>query len=114
MFFNAFIFLFIIFIICLLHNFLISKYFYFLITGSIPSSFGNFCNLEFLDLSSNNLNGSLPEIINGTETCNSKSPLPNLRELYLEYNQLMGKLPNWLSEVKHLKELDISHNQLQG
>ena len=102
------------YLLFLLHNFLISKYFYFLITGSIPSSIGNFCNLQYLDLSDNNLNGSLPEIINGTGTWNSKSPLSNLRMLYLEYNQLMEKLPNWLGELKYLEELDISHNQLQG
>ena len=65
-------------------------------------------------MSNNNLNGSLPEIINGTETCNSKSPLPNLRGLYLDYNQLMGKLPNWLGELKNLRRLGLSHNKLEG
>ena len=78
------------FIICLLHNFLIRKYFLFLITGSIPSSIGNFCNLNYLDLSYNNLNGSLHEIVNGSETYNSKSPLPNLQVLDLSDNQLQG------------------------
>ena len=67
-----------------------------------------------MDLSNNNLNGSLPEIVNGTETCNSKSPLSNLRELELSVNQLMGKLPNWLGKLKNLEELDLSANQLQG
>ena len=67
-----------------------------------------------MDLSNNNLNGSLPEIINGTGTWNSKSPLPNLRELLLEYNQLMGKLPNWLGELKNLRRLQLSGNGLEG
>ena len=73
---------------------LICKYFNLLlvITSSIPSSIGNFCNLQ--NLRYNNLNGRLPNIINGTETCNSKSPLPNLRELHLSDIQLMGKLSN--------------------
>ena len=86
------------------------------ITGSIPSSIGNFCNLQYLDLDliDNNLNGSLPDIINETETCNSKSPLPNLRELDLSGNQLMGKLPNWLGELKNLRRLGLSHNKLEG
>ena len=53
-------------------------------------------------------------MINGTETCNSKSHLPNLRELYLEYNQLMGKLPNWLGELKNLRRLQLSGNELEG
>ena len=60
------------------------------------------------------MNGSLPEIINGIETCNSKSPLPNLRELDLFQNQLMGKLPNWLGELKNLRRLGLSHNKLEG
>ena len=60
------------------------------------------------------MNGSLPEIINGTETWNSKSPLPNLRELHLKYNQLMGKLPNWLGELKNLRRLQLSGNRLEG
>ena len=85
-----------------------------LITGPIPSSFGNFCNLKYLDLSINYLNGSLPEIIKGFETCSSKSPLPNLTELYLYENQLMGKLPNWLGELKNLRSLGLSNNKLEG
>ena len=85
--------LFLSFVYCII---LICKYFNLLlvITSSIPSSIGNFCNLQYLNLRYNNLNGSLPNIINGTETCNSKSPLPNLRELYLSDIQLMGKLSN--------------------
>ncbi|WJZ95570.1 hypothetical protein VitviT2T_014332 [Vitis vinifera] len=82
--------------------------------GSIPSSIGNFCNLKYLDLSFNLLNGSLPEIIEGLETCSSKSPLPNLTELSLYYNQLMGKLPNWLGELKNLRALYLSSNKFEG
>ncbi|KAJ9693382.1 hypothetical protein PVL29_012235 [Vitis rotundifolia] len=82
--------------------------------GPIPSSFGNFCNLKYLDLSHNNLNGSLHEIIKGIETCSSKSPLPNLTELYLSYNQLMGNLPNWLGELKNLRRLNLFSNRLES
>ncbi|KAJ9693238.1 hypothetical protein PVL29_012122 [Vitis rotundifolia] len=82
--------------------------------GSIPSSIGNFCNLKYLDLGENYLNGSLPEIIKGLETCSSKSPLPNLTELSLYDNQLMGKLPNWLGELKNLRTLDLSDNKFEG
>ncbi|KAL6312594.1 hypothetical protein AAG906_005995 [Vitis piasezkii] len=89
--------------------------------GPIPSSFGNFCNLKYLDLSLNYLNGSLPEIIKGIETCSSKSPLPNLTELYLYDNQLMGKLPNWLGPIPssfgnfcNLKYLYLGLNYLNG
>ncbi|XP_019077767.1 receptor-like protein EIX1 [Vitis vinifera] len=82
--------------------------------GPIPSSFGNFCNLKYLDLGGNYLNGSLPEIIKGIETSSSKSPLLNLTELYLDDSQLMGKLPNWLGELKNLRSLDLSWNKLEG
>ncbi|XP_059595739.1 receptor-like protein EIX1 [Vitis vinifera] len=82
--------------------------------GSIPSSIGNFCNLKYLDLGFNLLNGSLPEIIKGLETCRSKSPLPNLTELYLHRNQLMGTLPNWLGELKNLRVLALSGNKFEG
>ncbi|XP_034696037.1 receptor-like protein EIX1 [Vitis riparia] len=82
--------------------------------GSIPSSIGNFCNLKYLDLGANYLNGSLPEIIKGLETCSSKSPLPNLTELILYYNQLMGTLPNWLGELKNLRILYLSDNKFEG
>ncbi|XP_034696265.1 receptor-like protein EIX1 isoform X2 [Vitis riparia] len=82
--------------------------------GPIPSSFGNFCNLKYLNLGVNCLNGSLPEIIKGIETCSSKSPLLNLTELYLNGNQLMGKLPNWLGELKNLRGLGLSNNRLEG
>ncbi|KAJ9693327.1 hypothetical protein PVL29_012192 [Vitis rotundifolia] len=82
--------------------------------GSIPSSIGNFCNLKYLGLSFTLLNGSLPEVIKGLETCSSKSPLPNLTELSLYHNQLMGKLPKWLGELKNLRTLDLSFNKLEG
>ncbi|KAJ9693385.1 hypothetical protein PVL29_012238 [Vitis rotundifolia] len=77
-------------------------------------SIGNFCNLKYLDLSLNNLDGSVPEIIKGIGTCNSKSPLPNLRELYLDESQLMGKLPKWLGELQELRELHLSDNKFEG
>ncbi|KAJ9702965.1 hypothetical protein PVL29_004637 [Vitis rotundifolia] len=82
--------------------------------GSIPSSIGNFCNLKYLDLGINYLNGSLPKIIKGLETCSSKSPLPNLTELSLYGNQWMGKLPNWLGELKNLRRLYLFDNKFEG
>ena len=104
--------LFLSFVYCII---LICKYFNLLlvITDSIPSSIGNFCNLQYLNLKYNNLSGSLPDIINGTETSNSKCPLPNLRELYMSDNQLMGKLPNWLGEVKNLMRLSLFYKKLE-
>ena len=84
------------FLSCVYCIILICKYFNLplVITSSIPSSIGNFCNLQYLNLRYNNLNGNLLNIINVIKTCNSKSPLPNLRELYLSHIQLMGKLSN--------------------
>ena len=53
------------------------------------------------------MDGSLPEIII-EGSC--KTPLPNLKVLYLRYNQLMEKLPKWLGELRNLRGLDLSYN----
>ncbi|XP_059595583.1 receptor-like protein EIX2 [Vitis vinifera] len=90
--------------------------------GSIPSSIGNFCNLKYLDLSVNLLNGSLPEIIKGLETCSSKSPLPNLEVLNLAENELQdlgnnnlsGIIPKSLGQLQSLESLHLNHNELSG
>ncbi|KAL6334047.1 hypothetical protein AAG906_001801 [Vitis piasezkii] len=73
-----------------------------------------FCHLRYLDLSSNHLDGNLPEAIKGLENCSSRSPLPDLMELRLNDNQLTGKLPNWLGGLKNLVRLDLSNNKLEG
>ncbi|KAF3449120.1 hypothetical protein FNV43_RR09845 [Rhamnella rubrinervis] len=55
-----------------------------LLSGQIPSSFGNMRQLESLDLSRNHLSGKIPE---------SLSNLSFLGFLNLSYNQLHGRIP---------------------
>ncbi|KAH7854740.1 hypothetical protein Vadar_017280 [Vaccinium darrowii] len=64
--------------------------------------------LEFLanvDLSSNNLVGSIPKEITN---------LSGLRGLNLSHNHLTGKIPNNIGRLKSLESLDFSVNLLSG
>lgn len=84
------------------------------IEGGIPSSIGRLCNLSRLSLSRNNMTGNLPEILEGTQSCPSKKPLPNLQYLALTKNQLVGKIPNWLGQLENLVGLDLGNNLFEG
>ncbi|WVY95886.1 hypothetical protein V8G54_028037 [Vigna mungo] len=58
-----------------------------------------------LDLSNNNLIGSIPEGI---------TSLGALLSLNLSYNLLSGHMPKTIGDMKSLESLDLSHNQLSG
>ncbi|KAH7861324.1 hypothetical protein Vadar_024601 [Vaccinium darrowii] len=69
--------------------------------GSIPLEF---CLFMFLDLSENNLSGSIPSCSNG-----------NTRHILLRRNKLQGSLPTSLFNGSTLLEiLDVSENLLSG
>ncbi|XP_062147869.1 receptor-like protein EIX1 [Alnus glutinosa] len=72
--------------------------------GSIPEVFGNMVTLVHLDLSSNNLQGTIPDL----------TKLSLLRELRLFENQLNGSLDNVLGKLSKLQLLDVSLNSLTG
>lgn len=77
------------------------------ITGSISSlKFENSCNslLQF-DLSKNNIQGSLPVFL---------SNCTNLKTMNLSSNLLTGDIPKSFAELKSLQKLDLSHNHLTG
>lgn len=59
--------------------------------------------LQFLDLSQNNLTGSLPGITAGSK----------LQSLKLDSNSFVGTLPSSWRFMTQLKEMDLSHNTLQ-
>ncbi|XP_075667573.1 receptor-like protein EIX2 [Castanea sativa] len=61
--------------------------------------------LRLIDLSSNNLSGSIPTEI---------SDLFELRFLNLSRNHLMGKIPEKIGSMKELESVDLSRNQLSG
>ncbi|BAT96141.1 hypothetical protein LR48_Vigan02g062300 [Vigna angularis] len=58
-----------------------------------------------LDLSNNNLIGSIPEGI---------TSLGALLSLNLSYNRLSGHIPKRIGDMKSLESLDLSHDQLSG
>ncbi len=58
-----------------------------------------------LELSSNNLDGSLPQALLG---------LPSLRFLSLRNNNLQGGVPFWLGDMPALEALDLGMNPLGG
>ncbi|KAG6774925.1 hypothetical protein POTOM_018343 [Populus tomentosa] len=66
---------------------------------------GELKNLEQLDLSRNNLEGSLPDSLDG---------LKNLEQLDLSGNNLKGLLPDCLRNLSSLQLLDVSGNQFTG
>ncbi|KAM3746997.1 hypothetical protein ACB098_05G005300 [Castanea mollissima] len=61
--------------------------------------------VRFIDLSSNNLSGSIPAEI---------SDLFELRFLNLSQNHLMGKIPEKIGSMKELESIDLSRNHLSG
>ncbi|KAM4099887.1 hypothetical protein ACB094_05G026700 [Castanea mollissima] len=61
--------------------------------------------VRFIDLSSNNLSGSIPAEI---------SDLSELRFLNLSRNHLMGKIPEKIGSMKELESVDLSRNHLSG
>ncbi|CAO2161167.1 unnamed protein product, partial [Urochloa humidicola] len=75
------------------------------LSGNIPTSF---CMVrEFLDLSYNTFDGSIP-------SCLMEDNANSLRVLNLKENQLGGELPNKINENCTLELLDISGNSIEG
>ncbi|WP_298116107.1 Two component regulator three Y domain protein [Flavobacterium sp.] len=58
-----------------------------------------------IDLSSNNLSGTLPVVI---------SDLVNLKSLILFQNSIIGELPKSIGNMKSLEVLNVSFNKLSG
>ncbi|KAJ0550827.1 putative protein kinase RLK-Pelle-LRR-XII-1 family [Helianthus annuus] len=73
--------------------------------GSLPTEVGDLKMLSDLDLSDNNISGSIPS---------SLGDCASLSRLSLKGNLFQGMIPPSLSSLKGLVELDISHNNLSG
>ncbi|XP_039136343.1 receptor-like protein EIX1 [Dioscorea cayenensis subsp. rotundata] len=74
-------------------------------SGGLPQCGKQTSSLAILDLSNNNLMGSIP---------NGIVSLPSLRSLHLERNGFSGNLPLSLKKVNQLVVLDIGENKLSG
>ncbi|KAF5808858.1 putative protein kinase RLK-Pelle-LRR-XII-1 family [Helianthus annuus] len=73
--------------------------------GSLPTEIGNLNMLTTLNLSDNNFSGNIPSSLGG---CSS------LLRLSLKGNLFQGMIPLSLNSLKGLVELDISHNNFSG
>nr|QCD25033.1 leucin-rich receptor-like kinase [Triticum aestivum] len=75
------------------------------IEGSIPQEIGNLQNLAELHLESNKLSGEIPTTVGECRF---------LKSLYLQNNSLNGSIPSTLNQLKDLETLDLSSNNLSG
>ena len=75
------------------------------VRGTLPADLGSLTELNALDLSENQLRGPIPEEL---------GDLLQLRDLYLDDNQLSGPIPDWLSDLDQLENLYLNGNQLSG
>lgn len=75
------------------------------ISGTLPSNIGNFGFLESLDLSSNNFSGEIPAAI---------SSLVSLRVLKLNQNGFEYSIPFGIRSCHSLVTIDLSSNRLTG
>ncbi|KAK1260545.1 Receptor-like protein kinase 5 [Acorus gramineus] len=100
--------------------------------GPIPNVFGNFINLEVLDLSSNTINSTIPHWIFNISSLtyldlsfnNFNGQIPSafeksyikvsLQILSLRSNNLKGNLPDILEQFRYLRTLDLSNNMISG
>ncbi|KAJ6683353.1 hypothetical protein OIU85_007077 [Salix viminalis] len=99
-------------------------------SGAIPAKFGQFQKLEWISLAGNLLTGSIPSELGNISTLqhllvgyNLYAPrripsqfgnLSNLVELWLANCNLVGPIPESLSKLTRLSNLDFSLNRLTG
>ncbi|KAK3027635.1 hypothetical protein RJ639_040242 [Escallonia herrerae] len=76
------------------------------LSGSVPASFGACSSLEFLDISNNNFSGELP--------IDTLFQLSSLKTLVLAFNNFVGGLPESLSKLSNLETFDVSSNDISG
>lgn len=74
------------------------------IVGSLPSWLINNDGIQYLDLSNNNFSGLLPEDIF----------LPNVTHLDFSRNSFEGNIPSSIGKMKNLQYFDLSHNNFSG
>lgn len=99
------------------------------IVGSIPSDYAKLSALDTLSLAANDLTGPLPDFVfaledlvyldlannslSGTLPNNVSLTAPNLRQLFLEHNKIVGTIPTDFGQLDW-KRLSLSNNSLMG
>jgi RHS repeat-associated protein len=73
--------------------------------GTLPQEITDLCLLKSLNLAGNQLTGGLPSDID---------KLQQLEQLQLSYNQLSVDLPEEITNLENLKFLDLTYNQITG
>ena len=104
------------------------------IEGGVPKSIGSVCTLKSLDMSDNKLSEDLRVIFNHLSICsryslqhldlsinqisgtlpNTLSMFPSLKGLYLYGNKLNGTISKYLQFPTELEELYLMSNSLKG
>ncbi|XWS30684.1 hypothetical protein CRYUN_Cryun23aG0007800 [Craigia yunnanensis] len=89
------------------------------IKGIIPVEIGNLSNIMSLDLSQNELSGSIPATIGRLRNVQGLIPmclgdLISLRYLYLDFNKLHSTIPFSFWSLKDILGVDSSSNYLNG
>ncbi|RVW76051.1 Receptor-like protein 12 [Vitis vinifera] len=75
------------------------------LSGSIPTEISSLSGLEFLNLSCNNLMGSIPE---------KMGRMKALESLDLSRNHLSGEIPQSMKNLSFLSHLNLSYNNFSG
>lgn len=73
------------------------------LAGELGNSLGNFTSIITIDLSNNNIGGSIPENL----------PL-TIQRIFLSANQLTGSIPTSLSQLTFLSDMSLNSNNLSG
>ncbi|XP_031283002.1 brassinosteroid LRR receptor kinase-like [Pistacia vera] len=76
------------------------------LSGTVPNSFSSCSSLAFLDISYNKFSGELP--------VDTFLQMSSLKELVLSFNDFTGVLPHSLSELTNLETLDLSSNNFSA
>ncbi|XP_027357422.1 receptor-like protein EIX2 [Abrus precatorius] len=78
--------------------------------GEIPYFFGNICTLQILDLSNNKLSGEISSLIQNSSWCNKHI----FNGLYLRNNRITGVIPESIRLLSELEFLYLGGNSLEG
>ena len=75
------------------------------LTGTLPSTIGNFQSVTSLNIAWNSLKGTIPSTI---------SALTSLTGIYFFYNSLTGTIPSTISALTSLTVISFFYNSLTG